>query len=85
MPYSIYLENIVSIEFLSKFAILALLASKVLLGIGRSKGVAGMRAPGSKFFHFHAVSAKRSQNNPSLGVGAPSGKSWIRHCSVMTK
>ena len=36
--------------------------------------------PGSKFFHFHAVFSKRKVGTPALGVGAPPGKSWIRHC-----
>ena len=50
---------------------------------GGSKGARGMRAPGPKFFQFHAVFWKFWQNRvftPPRGVDAPSsGKSWICH------
>ena len=44
-------------------------------------GARGCAPPESKFFHFHAVFCKNSDTPPS-GVGAPSGKSWIRHCLI---
>ena len=45
--------------------------------------------PGPKFLHFHAVFGKNWPNNrlapPPFGVSAPSsGKSWIRHCILIS-
>ena len=34
---------------------------------------------GSKFFHFHAVFGKKFAKNPTLGVGASSGKFWFHN------
>ena len=45
------------------------------------RGASGTRAPVSKFFHFYAVFGKKLVSTPTLEVGAPSGKSRIRHCS----
>ena len=53
--------------------------------IGGSKGVPGTRAPGSKFFRFHAVFCQKNRKNNRLVhplwelASPPLRKSWILH------
>ena len=48
-----------------------LLTQNVNITGGSKRGAPGTLAPGSKFFHFHAVLGKKKVRIPTLGVGAP--------------
>ena len=56
----------------------------ILIGESRGGGTRDVPSGGSKFVHFHAVFVTKYASTPTLGVGAHSGKSWIRHCILAT-